>query len=54
MLDPKLLNTLSQQQGVRKCPFCGGHFEGRPKYCPQCDKRLIKRGTSDQFINEVE
>lgn len=43
MPEPKLHN----------CPFCTAEFEGTPKYCPKCDKRLKKRGTSDQLIDEV-
>lgn len=39
---------------THECPFCKEEFEGRPTYCPHCQKRVIKKGTRDQFIDEVE
>ncbi|MGB7595154.1 MAG: hypothetical protein WBL80_06290 [Erysipelotrichaceae bacterium] len=43
-----------ENETVRTCPFCKDPFTGRPKQCPKCNARLIKRGTSDQFIDEVK
>lgn len=54
MMEPQLLNHMTQQKEVHKCPFCKGHFEGIQKFCPQCNGRLIKKGTSDQFVEGVE
>lgn len=36
------------------CPFCGTEFTGFIKFCSKCKKQLIKRGTRDQFIDEVK
>ena len=32
---------------VHECPFCQKEFEGVPKWCPHCRKRVTKPGTSE-------
>ena len=44
---------IKELETVRICPFCGGEFTGYPTYCPACQKRVIKKGTRNQYVSGV-
>lgn len=50
----RLYGTNLLDESEYECPFCHGAFTGRPVYCPTCNRRLIKKGTSNQFIEGIE
>lgn len=49
----RMSSWIKSLQTVRICPFCQGEFDGYPTYCPSCNKRVIKKGTRNQFESGV-